>query len=196
MIELAFLVILDRLVNWGLGPIIVTGTVAADDDALRGVLADPANQWRLAASFADVIALEPAGDRCDVQLRLLLGKRVHASVHVKPSRRGRLLTAEVRIGTRTIAWVTWILTAGRGTTEVDLAVKLESRSLATRLVMLLGGRRWIARRLETALATLATTSARVAEDVVAPPMAGFVPTPPPGAEQDSPVEACHAPTHP
>jgi hypothetical protein len=166
MIELAFLVILNRLVNWGLAPIIVTRMVAADGDVLRGFLLKPANQWRLVASFADVVALEPAGDRCDAQLRLPLGMGLHASVHVKPSRKGRLLTAELRFGRGTVAWATWILTPGRGTTEVDLAVQLESRSLATRLVLLLGGRRWIARRLAMALAAL---RARTAAHMLAAP---------------------------
>jgi hypothetical protein len=77
---------------------------------------------------------------------------------------------------------------------VDLAIQPESRSLVTRLVLLLGGRRWIARRLEMALATLATTCARVAEDVVARPAADVV-TSPAAGEQDSPVESCHAPIH-
>jgi hypothetical protein len=98
-------------------------------------------------------------------------------VQVKPSHRARLLTADVRVGRTTVAWVTWILTPGGGTTEVDLAIQPESRSLVTRLVLLLGGRRWIARRLDTALATLATTSARVAEDVPAAPAPDVVPAP-------------------
>jgi hypothetical protein len=195
MIELAFLVLLNRLANWGLAPIIVTRTMPADGETLHRFLSDPINQWRLASCFADVDALQPAGDRCDARLRLPLGVRRHASVYVKPSRRGRLLTAELRLGRRTVAWATWILTASRGTTEVDLAIQPESRSLATRLVLLLGGRRWIARRLEIALATLATTCARVAEDVGAPPAADVGPTPPAAGEQDSPVQADHAPIH-
>jgi hypothetical protein len=194
MIELAFVILLNRLVNWGLAPIIATRTIAADGDALHGLLSDPTNQWRLVAGFADVVALQPAGDRCDARLRLLLGMRVHASLKVKPSRRARLLTTEVRLGRRTVAWGTWILTPHPGTTEVDLAIQLESRSLATRFVLLLGGRRWIARRLETTLATLATASARVAEDVLTPPAADVVPTPPATGEQDAPVQA-HAPIH-
>src|SRR5918997_4871899 len=168
MIELAFLVLLNRLSNWGLTPIIVTRTIPAGGDKLHGLVCDPANQWRPATRLADIAALEPAGDRCDAQLRLPMGARWHASVHVKPSRKGRLLTCEARLGRRTVAWVTWILTPDRGTTEIDLAVQLESRSLATRLVLLLGGRRWIARRLEMALTKLATTVARTAKDVAAP----------------------------
>jgi hypothetical protein len=177
MIELAFTIFLNNLVNWGLGPSIVTRTVAADGGTLHALLCDPVNQWRLATSFARVLALQPAGDRCDARLRLPFGVRVPASVHVKPSRRGRLVTSEIRVGRRTVAWATWILSPDRGTTEVDLAVQLESRSLVTRLALLLGGRRWIARRLDTALATLAITSVRVAEDVVATPAPEAVPTP-------------------
>jgi hypothetical protein len=194
MIELAFVIFLNRFVNWGLAPIIVTRTVAADGNVLYAFLLDPVSQWRLAASFADVVGVQPAGDRCDAQLRLPFGMRLDASVQVKPSRRARLLTAEVRLGHRTVAWATWILTADRGTTEVDLAIQPESRSLVTRLVLLLGGRRWITRRLEMALATLATTCARVAEDVVAHPAADVV-TSPAAGEQDCAVESRHAPIH-
>lgn len=194
MIELAFVILLNRVVNWGLAPIIVTRIVAADDNVLHAFLRDPVNQWRLAASFADVVRLQPAGDRCDAKLRLPFGMRWHASVQVKRSRTARLLTAELRLGNRTVAWATWILSADRGTTEVDLAIQPESRSLVTRLVLLLGGRRWIARRLQTALATLATTCARVAEDVVARPAADVV-TSPAAGEQHSPVESRHAPIH-
>jgi hypothetical protein len=196
MIELAFVILLNRLVSWGLAPIIVTRTIAADADALHSLLADPANQWRLATPFADVAGLQPADDRCDARLRLALGVRRPASIHVKPSRRHRLLTTEVRLGRRTVAWATWILTPSPGTTEVDLAIQPESRSLLTRLALLLGGRRWITHRLEIVLATLATTSARAAEQVVATPTAAVVPTPPAAGEQHFPLPACHAPIHP
>jgi hypothetical protein len=121
--------------------------------------------------------------------------RLQASLHVKPSRRGQLLTCEVRRGGKTVAWATWILTPDPGTTEVDLAIQPESRSLATRLVLLLGGRRWIARRIDTALATLATAAARTVEEVVAPAAADVVPTSPAASGQDSAVEAGHAPIH-
>ena len=180
MIELAFIILLNRLVNLGLGPIIVSRPIAADGDALHALLCDPASQWRLATSFARVDALQAAGDRADARVRLPFGLHVPAGVQVKPSRRGRLVTCEIRFGHRTVAWATWILSPDRGTTEVDLALQLESRSPGTRLALLLGGRRWIARRLDRALATLAMTSVRVAEDVVAPPAATpVVPTPDP-----------------
>ena len=176
MIELAFLVIWKRLMNWGLEPIIATRTVAADRDVLRGFLSNPANQWRLAHGVADVRTLQPTDERCDARLRLPFGARVHASLTVG-SRTARVLTAELRVGRRTVAWATWILAPGRGTTHVDLAVQPGSHSLATRLVLLLGGRRWIARHLDLALAALATTAARALEHGVASPATDVVPTP-------------------
>jgi hypothetical protein len=194
MIELAFVILLNRVVNWGLAPIIVTRTVPADADALHDLLAEPANQWRLATAVADVEGLRSAGDRCDAHVRIPLRIRRPASMLVHPSRTHRLLTTEVRLGRSTIAWATWILTPGRGTTEVDLAVQPESRSLLTRLALLLGGRRWLARRLQIALATLATASAHVAEDIVATP-AGRVMATPPSSLGDPPQRPAPAIRH-
>jgi hypothetical protein len=192
MIELTLTIALHRLVSWGLGPIVATRTIAADGGALRALLRDPANQWRLAR----VLNLTSAGDRCDARLRLPFGLRIPASMQVKPSRRGRLVTCEIRVGRRTVAWATWILSPDRGTTEVDVVVQPESRSLVTRLVLLLGGRRWIARRLDSMLATLAMMSVRVAEDVVAMPDALPAPDPcrtttPPLPAEPAPIPSLH-----
>lgn len=182
MIELAFLATWKRLINWGLAPIIARRTVAADAETLRTFLTSPANQWRLARGFVDVAALQPAGECCDAALHLPLGARVPASLCVT-ARTRRVLAAELTVGRRTVAWTTWILTPGHGTADVDLAVQLDSRSLATRLALLLGGRHWIARRLDATLATLATTSARFAEDLIALPAAADLPARPTALQQ-------------
>ncbi|MEA2195247.1 MAG: hypothetical protein QOG42_1681 [Solirubrobacteraceae bacterium] len=148
MIELALLALLHRLMSWGLAPLIATRTVAADAAALHRFLSDPANQLRLAARAPR-----------------------HAAVRVRPSASGRVLSVEILRGARTVLWATWILTAGRGSTEVDVAVQFETRGPATRLALALGGRRWLARRLDDALARLAQICARAAEDVAAAPAA-------------------------
>ena len=191
MIELVFLAMWNRLMNWGLAPIIATRTVAADGDVLRRLLSDPANQWRLASSFADADALQPAGERCEAQLRLPLGARARAAVQVRASRSARVVTSELQLGSRTVAWATWILVPDPGTTDVDLALQLESRSVVARLALLLGGRRWIAKRLDIALATLAQTAARVAEDFVALSAADVVPSAAAGGKQDFAVEPAY-----
>ena len=155
MIELVFLALLNRLMNWGLTPLIATRTVAADSGTLHHFLSEPANQLRL-------LRRVPRGLEVDVQ----------------PRAKGRVVSVEILRGRRTALWATWILSAGRGTTEVDLAVQFETRGLATRLALVLGGRRWIARRLDDALARLGQVCARAAEDIVpAAPAAAAVSAP-------------------
>ena len=141
MIEIVFITLVQRIMHWGLSPIIATRRVAADMPALRRLLSDPAGQSRLASA---------AGAR-------------RASVLVRPSTSERVVTSELRIGRRTFAWLTWILSADRGTTEVDLALQLESRGIGARLFLALGGRRMITRRVDAALAALAAAAAHVAE---------------------------------
>jgi hypothetical protein len=155
MIELVFLALLNRLMNWGLTPLIATRTVAADAGTLHRFLSEPANQLRLLRKV-------PAG----------------LEIHVKPRAKGRLVSVEILRGRRAALSATWILTAGRGTTEVDLVVQFESRGLATRLALVLGGRRRLARRVDDALARLGQLCARAAEDVVPAP----APVPAPAAE--------------
>ena len=144
MIELTLLALLNRMMNWGLAPLIATRTVAADAPTLHRLLCDPANQLRL-------VGRAPR----------------NVDVDVRPGASGRMLSVQLLYGGRTALSLSWILSGGRGTTEVDLAVQFETRGIATRLALVLGGRRWLARRVDDALARLAQICARAAEDVVA-----------------------------
>lgn len=83
-----------------------------------------------------------------------------------------MISVDVARRGRTVLWLTWVLSAGRGSTEVDLAVQFETRGLATRLVLVLGGRRWLARRLDEALARLARRCADMVENVAPAPAVG------------------------
>lgn len=148
MIELTFLALLNRLMSWGLAPLVATRSVAADAAPLHRFLCDPANQ-----------------------LCLVGGRPRVSGTRVRPSAPGRVIGVEILRGRRTVLWVTWILNAGRGTTEVDLAVQFQTRGLATRLALALGGRRWLARRVDVALGRLAQICTRAAEDVVPAPAA-------------------------
>ncbi|MEA2154997.1 MAG: hypothetical protein QOE11_1137 [Solirubrobacteraceae bacterium] len=172
MTELALLAIFSRLMTWGLGPVIATRTVAADSDAVHDLLSDPANQRRLLNAAA--------------RLRAAVRVRV-----VTP----RVLKTELTLCGRTVAWATWIVSAGRGTTEVDLLVQLQSRGLLARTAMVLGGERWIARRLEAVLGRLATLSAHAAENVIELPSAASV-LPRAGRRKNAPApDAKHAALH-
>jgi hypothetical protein len=79
---------------------------------------------------------------------------------VRPSSSARVVAVRVRLGRRRIVRYTWILSPDRGTTEVDLAAQVESCGIAVRLALLLGGRRWLRRRLDGILATLACVQVR------------------------------------
>lgn len=144
MVELTLLTLMNRLMNWGRAPVIATRSIVADAATLLALVADPAAQWRIVDG---------------VSARL----RPHAQV--QPRHSSRLVTVRVRLGRRDVLWVTWMLTPRRGTTEVDLAAQLESRSILARLVLLFGGRRWLRRRLEHTLGCLATLAHSAAEDI-------------------------------
>ena len=154
MIELVFLALLNRLMNWGLSPLIATRTVAADAGALHRFLSEPANQ-----------------------LRLLRKVPRDLELHVQPSAKGRMVSVQIVRRRRTALWATWILSAGRGTTGVELTVQFEARGLATRLALVLGGRRWLARRVDDALARLGQVCARAAEDIAPAPAPAAVSAP-------------------
>jgi hypothetical protein len=144
MIELTFLTLLNHLVNWGRAPVIATRAIVADAATLLALISDPAGQWRIVEGVSPLL-------------------RPHA--HVEQSRSTRLVPVRVQLGRRDVLWVTWILTPRRGTTEVDLAAQLQSRSLVARLMLQLGGRRWLRHRLEHTLGTLAALAHCAAEDV-------------------------------
>jgi hypothetical protein len=145
MVELAVLALLNRLLNWGLAPVIATRVIAAGAPALLALVSDPSGQWRLVAGVPPLL-------------------RPHASV-VPTRASSRLVPVRVQLGRRDVLWITWILTPRRGTTEVDLAAQVESRGVIARLALALGGRRWLRHRLKVTLDTLATLAHCAAEDL-------------------------------
>ncbi len=144
MVELAGLALLTGLHEWGREPVVATKVVAADAATLRTLVADPASQWRLVAGVSP---------------------HLRPRARLAPSRHPRFVHAVVSLAGRDALWLTWILTPRRGTTEVDLAAQIETRSILVRLLWSVGGRRLLRRRLETTLATLAALALRVAEDL-------------------------------
>lgn len=144
MIELSFIALLNRLLNWGRAPVIATRVIAADAHVLLALVSDPAAQWRIVDGIS---------------------ARVRPRAYVEPLRSDRLVTVRVTLGGRDALWLTWILTPKRGTTEVDLAAQLESRSVLSRLLMSFGARRWLRRHLDYTLGTLALLAHCAAEDL-------------------------------
>jgi hypothetical protein len=97
-----------------------------------------------------------------------------AEAAVRPSSSSRVVVVRVRYGPRKVVRYTWILSPRRGTTEVDLAAQVESRGALVRVALLLGATRWLRRRLEATLATVARATADAAEDIAAEPTAPVV----------------------
>lgn len=144
MVELTVLALLHRLENWGCAPVIASRVIAADAPTLLALVSDPRGQWRLVAGVPPLL-------------------RPHASVGT--SRTRRLVPVRVQLRGRDVVWVTWFLSPSRGTTEVDLFAQFEARGLLMRVALVLGGRRWLRRRLEATLGTLARLAHAAAEDL-------------------------------
>ena len=144
MIELSLLALLNQLHSWGRSPVIATRVIAADVATLRRLVTAPACRALVVAGVSPLL---------------------RASACRGPRSSEHLVSVRVRLGRRDVLWLTWILSPSRGTTEVDLAAQVESHGLAVRLALALGGRRWLAHRLDAILATLAALAHHAAEDV-------------------------------
>ncbi|MEA2192356.1 MAG: hypothetical protein QOI73_2477 [Solirubrobacteraceae bacterium] len=141
MLELTVLALLNSLNNWGTTPVIATRTMAADAPTLHALLCDPASQERLIAG-----------------VNPLLRPHVRLSKTANP----RFLHTHVQLGQRKILWITWLLTPGRGTTDVDLAAQTESRSILSRILLIVG-RQKLRRHLEATLAGIGAHASHAAE---------------------------------
>lgn len=143
MFELTILALLNSVMNWGTAPVTATRTVATDAPTVHALLSDPASQACLVAGINPL--LRP---------------------HVRPSKTSnpRFLHAHVQLGHRNMLWITWLLTPGRGTTEVDLAAQTESRGILAR-VLLLAGRRQLRRHLEMTLGSIGAAASDAAENL-------------------------------
>ena len=144
MIELTFLILMNRMTNVGRAPVVARRGVAADASTLFMLASDPANQWRIIDGIS---------------------RRLRPRATVQPSHSKRLVFVSVHFGRRDILWITWMLSPRGGTTDATLSAELRSRSLVARLALMLGGRRWLQRHLEQILDVVAARSHAAAEDL-------------------------------
>jgi hypothetical protein len=141
--------------------------VRAPREAVFEFLSELDNHWRVADRFVDVIRLDGPGDGAAdgglVQLRGPLGLRRTVLTRVERMEAPALIVGTADIGTRTRAHVYWSLspsdTLSRSPrdagTVVSLAAEVHSASPLDRLLLALGGRAWLERRLASTLAHLA-----------------------------------------
>jgi hypothetical protein len=119
--------------------------VDAAPGAVFAFLSNMENHWLLADRFVELVSLELAGgvgDGGTVRLRgpLRLHRTATTRVDaVSPER----LAGSAAIGRRTHATLRWTLNPHDGGTAVRLAATVETLSLVDRLLLGLGGRRWL-----------------------------------------------------
>lgn len=132
--------------------------VPAPPEAVFAFLDDLGNHWIVADRFVEVVDLHSpacgpaAGGR--VRLRGPLGVRRTVTTRVVASKAPRLLIGTAEIGTGTRARVSWALAEHRGSTRVRLAAGVERATRLDRMLLAIGGRRWLRARFEATLAGL------------------------------------------
>jgi uncharacterized protein YndB with AHSA1/START domain len=132
--------------------------VNAPAEALFAYLADLEQHWQLADRFIEVVSLErPQGGPARggvVRMRGPLGISRVARTQVVEAHPPTKLSGSATVGAGTEARVSWTLTPAGDRTRVRLEATVDHASLLDRLLLMLGGRRWMDRRFAGILATL------------------------------------------
>lgn len=146
------------------GTIEAQALVAADPEAVFDYLARLDNHWRLMDGSVEVVHLDGDGDdgpdRAVVRLHGPLGVRRTVHTRVLEVERPRVLRGRAGIGRRadggrvTEGEVVWALESDGEGTRVRLCATVRCASPSDRIVLRLGGRKWLQARFRAALARL------------------------------------------
>ena len=141
-----------------------TRYISETPDRVFAFLSDLRNHWRLESAFVELGALEGEGDRPTggrVRISGPLGLSREAATTVLsaeqpgPGSPGKL-DGRAELGETTVGRVRWEITAASdGGATVTLSATVERASFLDRMLLALGGRRWLQGVFERALATLA-----------------------------------------
>ena len=133
--------------------ITASGVVPASPEAVFRFLSKLENHWHLADRWIDVVELNDGSGR--VRMHGPLGLRRTAKTIVLDAEPDHLMhgTAELSGGTR--ALIGWELNEDANGTGVRLSAVIEHAALPDRVLLTLGGRRWMEHRFAAILATLA-----------------------------------------
>ena len=137
--------------------IVARRQVAAPVEDVIRFLADLEHHVRLAPESVQLLWLSRRpGRRARAVVRLTgpLGIQRTASTELLQARPANSIAGQARIGERTVASVAWRVEENCGGSVVTLTATVDAASTVDRLVLLLGGHRWLARRFETALERL------------------------------------------
>jgi carbon monoxide dehydrogenase subunit G len=134
--------------------------VAAPVAAVFGFLADLENHWLLTDRFVEVLTLDRSPDGGPahggkVRIRGPLGLTRTADTRVAEADPPHSIAGTAAVGRRTEAGVRWTLAPEGQGTRVRLEALVRQAGPLEALLLAVGGRRWLGRRFEAILATLA-----------------------------------------
>lgn len=135
-------------------PIGASALVPAPPAEVFAFLARLDNHWLVADRWISVVALDGDGDGGRVRICGPLGLRRTADTRVLRATAPVALEGSATLGA-TSARVSWALQDRGGATQVRLEAEVERASALDRLLLALGGRRWLRRRLGHTVVALA-----------------------------------------
>jgi uncharacterized protein YndB with AHSA1/START domain len=148
-------------------------TVEAPREQIFEFLSDLDRHWLLGGRFVRVVELDgPEGARNGgvVRLRGPLGLSRKVRTRVLETEMPSRMTGSAEIGASTAATVSWALTPiGDGETHVVLRAEVVRAGRLDRVLLALGGLRWLERMFDSTLSTLAARFSRGRHEPVAPP---------------------------
>jgi hypothetical protein len=129
------------------------GVVPAAPEAVFRFLSELDNHWSLAGRWVEVVSLN-GSDGGRVRIHGPLGLRRTATTRVVDAQPDHVMhgVAELSGGTR--AQIAWELNEDAGGTAVRLSAQIERASFFDRILIALGGGRWMRRRFVVILARL------------------------------------------
>jgi carbon monoxide dehydrogenase subunit G len=134
--------------------------VPAAPEEVFAFLSDLKNHWLLADRFVEVLTIDRGLDGAarggTVRMRGPLGLGRTATTRVVSTEAQTTMTGTAVLTGGTQAVIRWSLTNYGKATRVELAAYLEKTGLLDRLLLALGGRRWIRRRFASILQRLAS----------------------------------------
>jgi hypothetical protein len=129
--------------------------IPAEQQELYDRLSVLDNHWDLADRWVEVVSLNGDRDGGEVELRGPFGLSRVARTTVDRLEAPRLIEGTAQIGDTTRGRVSWTLAPDGAGTRVTLSAELVDASPPDRAIWNLGGRQWLASRLQVTLDRLA-----------------------------------------
>ena len=127
--------------------------VAASPEAVYTFLCDFENHWKLTGPWVKAVAIEDSNGSVRIYSPLRMVRRTARTklVDTEPS---HALHGTAELSGGTCAQIAWDLTEDAEGTDVRLSAEVERAALPDRLLLSLGGRRWLKHRFDAILRRL------------------------------------------